>query len=253
MAPKAKRVSVEDIDLVGIWGSSRGGRRKPLTKSSRRQELQREVVHLRHLPSGREIQIEIPFGHYSKREMQRLREEAKRKFVAILERKSATGHTSSATAGGTALRVVTNKGSTEKVALRITVVDPPPNISWALQLGRNQLAQPTVSTAARISFDFSVDVVEGESPGAFRLRGAAVQGRPGERFVYLCIGSYAGQLDAPAGGRAKVSLEGITRRLLDIVKGRRSGVLEAQFAGTGRDGGPSRASVKLLGDGWRVV
>jgi hypothetical protein len=208
------------------------------------------------LPSGREIHIEIPFGHYSRREMQRLREEAKRKFVAILERKNATVHTSSTTAGGIALRVVTNKGnkgSTERFALRITVVDPPPNISWALQLGRDELVKPSASTAARISFDFSVEVVEGESPGAFRLRGAAVQGRPGERFVYLCIGSYAGQLDAPASGRAKVSLKGITRRLLDIVKGRRSGALEAQFAGTARDGGPSRASVKLLGDGWRVV
>ena len=30
-------------------------------------------------------------------------------------------------------------------------------------------------------------------------------------------------------------------------------MLEAQFAGTARDGGPSRASVKLLGDGWRVA
>ena len=141
------------------------------------------------------------------------------------------------------MRIVSNKGSTEKFALRITVVDPPPNISWALQLGRDELIKPGASTAARISFDFSVEVVEGESPGAFRLRGAAVQGRPGERFVYLCVGSYAGQLDASAS----------TRNLLDMVKGRRSGVLEAQFAGTARDGGPSRASVKLLGDGWRVV
>ena len=71
--------------------------------------------------------------------------------------------------------------------------------------------------------------------------------------MYLCVGSYAGQLDAPASGRAKVSLEGISRKLLDTVKGRRSGVLEAQFVGTARDGGPARASVKLLGDGWRVV
>jgi hypothetical protein len=251
MARKAKPVSVEDIQWVGSWGSMRGGRRKPLTKSSRRQELRREVVHLRHLASGREIHIEIPYGHYSKREMQRLREEAKRKFVAILERKSAT--IASTTEGGAVLRVVTNKGSTETFALRITVVDPPPNISWALQLGRDELVKPSASTAARISFDFSVDVVEGDSPNAFRLRGPAVQGRPGERFVYLCIGMYAGQPDAPASGRAKVSLEGITRRLLDTVKGRRSGVLEAQLAGTARDGGPSRASVKILGDGWRVV
>jgi hypothetical protein len=29
--------------------------------------------------------------------------------------------------------------------------------------------------------------------------------------------------------------------------------LEAQFEGTARDGGPSRASVPLLGKGWRVA
>jgi hypothetical protein len=79
-------MSVDDIEVVGIVGSSTGGRRKPLTKSSRRQELSSEVVHLRHVPSGRETHVEIPSGHYSKREMQRMREEAKRKFAAALER-----------------------------------------------------------------------------------------------------------------------------------------------------------------------
>ena len=145
------------------------------------------------------------------------------------------------------------RGSAEALALRITVVNPPPNIASALQLGPNELVKPTASTNARISFDFSVDVSGGDSPGAFRLRGPAVQGRPGERFVYLCIGAYAGQVGAPAGWRAKISLEGITRELLNTVRGKRSGVLEAQFAGTARDGGPSRASVPLLGEGWRVA
>ncbi len=251
MPPKAKRVSVEDIELVGSCGSTSGGRHKPLTKSSRRQELRREVVHLRHSPTGREIHIEIPYGHYSKRDMQRMREEAKRKFVAILEGNDSRVQRSSP-AGGSGLRVVTKMSSKETLALRITVVDPPRNISWALQLGRGELAKPTASTAVRISFDFSVEVVEGDSADTFRLRGPAVQGRPGERFVYLCIGTYAGQIPAPASGRAKISLDGITRKLLNAVKAQRSGVLEAQFEGTAPDGGPSRAAVKLLGDGWRV-
>ena len=145
------------------------------------------------------------------------------------------------------------KTSAEMLALRITVVDPPPNISWALQLGRDELVKPTASTKARISFDLSVEVVAGDSPGAFRLRGPAVQGRPGERFVYLCVGAYAGQVGAPAGWRAKISPEGITRKLLDAVNAKRSGVLEAQFAGRAPDGGPSRASVSLLGEGWRIA
>ena len=138
------------------------------------------------------------------------------------------------------------KTAAEALLLRITVVDPPPNVSWALQLGRDELVEPTVSTGARVSFDFSVEVVAGDSTSAVRLRGPAVQGRPGERFVYLCVGSYAGQVGAPASGRAKVSLEGITRRLLLAVRAKGSGVLEAEFAGTARDGGPSLACTARL-------
>jgi hypothetical protein len=141
----------------------------------------------------------------------------------------------------------------EALALRIVVVDPPPGILWALQLGRDELVKPTASTGNRLSFDFVVDVVSGDSTHAIKLRGPAVQGRPGERFVYLCVGSYAGQVDAPASGRAKISLEGITRKLLNAVRAKRAGVLEAQFEGTARDGGPSRATVPLSGGGWRVA
>jgi hypothetical protein len=143
--------------------------------------------------------------------------------------------------------------SAETLRLRITVVDPPANISWALQLGRDERVKPSASTSSRVSFDFSVDVVAGDSPADFRLRGPAVQGRPGARFVYLCIGTYAGQLGAAGGWRAKISLEGITPKLLDEVKRKRAAVLEARFAGTARDGGPSRALVPLLGEGWRVA
>ena len=251
MVTKPKRVSVADIELVGTCGSATGGRRKPLTKSSRRQELRSEVVELRHLPTGREIHIEIPPGHYSKREMQRLREEAKRKFAAILEGKHATGPARSTTPGGVVLRVATRKRSTETLPLRITVVNPPPNISWALQVGRGDLVKPSAGTQGRISFDFSVEVSSGDSPSSFRLRGPAVQGRPGERFVYLCIGAYAGQPGVP-GWRAKVSLQGITGTLLDAARRNRSGRLEAELQGTAPDGGPSRASVRLIGAGWRV-
>jgi hypothetical protein len=144
------------------------------------------------------------------------------------------------------------KNSSETVALRITVLDPPPNISWALQVGRDELVKPTSSNNARIQFDFTVDVVEDDAKGALRLRGLAVQGRPGGRFVYLCIGAYAGQVGAPAGWRAKVGLEGIRRKLVDAAKAKSSGKLEVQFLGTARDSGPARATVSLLGEGWRV-
>jgi len=141
--------------------------------------------------------------------------------------------------------------SAELLALRITVVDPPPNILWALQLGQEEIVQPSSITKNRISFDFTAEVVEGE--GKFRLKGPAVQGRPGKRFVYLRMGAYAGQAGIAAGWRAKIGLDGITQKLLDTVRAKRAGVLEVQFAGTGPKGGPACATVPLLGEGWHVT
>lgn len=145
------------------------------------------------------------------------------------------------------------KRVTEPLALRIAVIEPPPGILWALQLGQAELVKPTASSKSRIAFDFTVDVIPDDSAAGFRLGGPAVQGRAGERFVYLCSGAYAGQLDTPIGRRAKVRLEGINRKLIAASKARRGGTLEVRFAGTDSKGGAACATVPLLGKGWGVA
>jgi hypothetical protein len=146
-----------------------------------------------------------------------------------------------------------NTSSTEVLSLRIVVVDPPRDILWALQLGKDELVKPASITKTRIVFDLSVEMVEDSSPSGFRLRGRAVQGRPGKRFVYLRIGTYAGQTDTLIGRRAKIGIEGIDRKLVDAMRAKKSGVLQAKFTGTDRKGEPACATVPLLGEGWEVA
>jgi hypothetical protein len=135
----------------------------------------------------------------------------------------------------------------------VTLLDPPAGVSWALQVGRGELVAPTSAAPSRVSLDFTVEVKEGTGAAPFRLAGPAVQGRPGQRFVYINSGLYAGQPGALAGWRAKVPLEGITRQLIDAATTGRPRTLEAQLAGTARNGAPAHATVPLLGTGWRVT
>ena len=81
------------------------------------------------------------------------------------------------------------------------------------------------------------------------LNGPFVQGPPAERFVYLDIGTYAGQTDTQWSRRLKVPLAGITAKMVEQVSG--SAVLEASVPGTGRDGGPNCATVKDF-SGWSL-
>ena len=78
---KPSRRPEDDVEIVGHSSVHGGGRNKPLTKSSRAQELRIETVHLRYQPTGEEGRVEIPPGHYTKRELQRLREATKTEFL----------------------------------------------------------------------------------------------------------------------------------------------------------------------------
>ena len=135
-----------------------------------------------------------------------------------------------------------------ELKLRIVVEDPPPGVDYALQKGKGSLCdieQKQRSAGKDLAFEFQPVVKEGVSDAVDALGGPYVQGPRGQRFVYLDIGACAGQADSCWSRRLKVPLAGITTKMISA-----GGVVEARVPGTGRDGGPSCATVKDF-DGWK--
>lgn len=82
----------------------------------------------------------------------------------------------------------------QELILRIVVLDPPRGVAFAVQRGREQLEAAQVARGSKLRFDVQVQI-RGDR-GAVDFRGPAVQGRRGDRFVYLNSGTFAGQADS---------------------------------------------------------
>jgi hypothetical protein len=134
-----------------------------------------------------------------------------------------------------------------ELILRIIVLQPPPGVDFGLQKGSGN-AYETVQTQRSdrddLVFEFRPSIKEGVFDSMAALGGPFVQGPPRQRFVYLDIGTCAGQTASSWSRRMKIPLTGIPAKFL-----RTGGVLEARVPGTGRDGGPACATVKDF-DGW---
>jgi hypothetical protein len=140
----------------------------------------------------------------------------------------------------------------QEVPLRITVIQPPRGVAWAVQRGRSELIAPSERTETLIVFDLTVRLGTPRLDGQPNLLGSVTQGPPSGRFLYLNSGSRAGQADICWDRRAKVPLTGITQELIESVRQTPGARLEARIVGTGADGGPACATVPLPG-GWRVI
>ena len=133
------------------------------------------------------------------------------------------------------------------VRLRIVLESPPAGVDFGVQKGRGSVYETIEkkrSAGKDLAFEFTVRVKEGPTP---RFGGDVVQGTSGARFVYIDIGTSAGQSGTGWNRRLKVPLEGITWTMAE--SGR---VLQTRVAGTGRDGGPACGSARDF-DGWTAV
>jgi len=137
-----------------------------------------------------------------------------------------------------------------ELTLRIIIEQPPPGVDFALQRGHGsawETVQKQRSEGKDLSFEFQPSIREGVSDGMAALGGPFIQGPPRQRFLYIDIGTYAGQAPPAWSRRLKIPLDGITAKMLAS-----GGVFQARVPGTGRDGGPNCATVKDF-EGWKAV
>jgi hypothetical protein len=139
-----------------------------------------------------------------------------------------------------------------EIAMRIVVLDPPPDVAFALQRGRAEVVSATRSTGTPLAFTFSVRARTGGPRPGVTVLGPFAQGPPDKRFVYVGSGTFAGDAASGWSRRAKVSLGGVDEALVRAVTARPEACLEATIPGRAGDGGPSCATVPLL-KGWDVA
>ncbi len=134
------------------------------------------------------------------------------------------------------------------IPVRVKVMRPLSGAVMKVQRGRNELLDPVLKTSEELVFEFDLTVdLSQETPN---FLGKYSQGPKDARFIYVNSGTYAGQHPTQWARRAKLSLMGVTRKRIEEILAN-SAILECEFDGVGRDGGPTCASVK--GIEWKVV
>ena len=136
-----------------------------------------------------------------------------------------------------------------EISIRIKVLRPLKGIKMKVQRGKDELLFPVKDSADEQVFEFDITVDLASSVPNFL--GKYAQGPKDQRFIYVNSGRYAAQHGTVWDRRAKISLTSITRKQIDEVLADPKLLLETEFEGVGRDGGPTCASVK--GIEWKVT
>jgi hypothetical protein len=137
-----------------------------------------------------------------------------------------------------------------QVTLRVIVERPPAGVDFGVQEGHGndyRTVQKQRLTKDDLRFEFPIRVKEGKT-GEPNFLGPFAQGPAHNRFIYLDIGTYAGQVNTPWSRRLKIPLAGITWPMIEQASDA-AVVIEVRVPGTGRDGGPTCGTVKKF-SGW---
>ncbi len=138
---------------------------------------------------------------------------------------------------------------TTEISLRIVLQNPIEGTLYGLQLGKGpdyKTVQGQLGRDHDLLFNFTIQVkdLNGSAPG---ITGPFVQGPKGTRFIYIGIGSYAGQTGALWNGRIKVPLP--ETAFENIQPNEAKFLWSCNIPGRNKDGKPVFATVKPF-EGW---
>lgn len=142
-----------------------------------------------------------------------------------------------------------------QITLQIILIHPTRDVDFGLQKGSGnnyESIQKQRYISNDLVFRFEAKV-KGDSKKdlAPKLSGPFVQGPTNNKFVYIDIGTYAGQKDTIWSRRLKIPLTGITWEQINKLNSNTKLILQTSVPGTGKDGGPNCATVKPF-DGWSL-
>lgn len=130
----------------------------------------------------------------------------------------------------------------DTVTLRLIIDDPVPGVRYSLQ--KDDLPfEPLTAGEGPVSFEVPITLhPDGRMTGPFVRREG-----PKRRFVYIRIGTSAGDHAGVWSRRAKIDIHDIPASLL--IPG---AVIEVHLPGRGKDGSPACATVRRLGE-WKAT
>ncbi len=130
----------------------------------------------------------------------------------------------------------------DTVTLRLTITDPVPGVRYSLQKD-DMPYEPVTAGDGPLSLDAWITVhPDGRMTGPFVRREGPIR-----RFVYIRIGTSAGDHFSPWSRRAKIDIHEIPKALLTP-----GAMLEVRLPGRAKDGSPACATVRPT-EGWRKV
>jgi hypothetical protein len=141
----------------------------------------------------------------------------------------------------------------QELSLRIILESPPAEVDFGIQKGSGNSYETILkqrSGKGDLCFEFKIWVKESKT-ALHNFAGPYVQGPSNERFIYIDIGTAAGQINSAWTRRLKIPLRDISSATITQMLADPSLVLETKVAVTGKDGGPNCATVKPF-PGWHL-